>query len=158
MELKFGILHDVHLAPQPEGTRSATSSRGRIRNVLSHSSLLLSAINDDPAHTPLASAETQAPFREYVPAAQSTQSLDVPPVHVLHDGEQGVQFVPSENAPGGQSVPEDVILGGGLHLVRSFASCVKPVLHAVHTPVPSVHAVQPIWQTISAISKQDQMK
>ena len=101
----------------------------------------------EPSHTPLASAETHAPLSKYVPSAHSMQSLDVPAVHVLHDAEHGAQFVPSENAPGGQSVPDGVTLCGGLHLVRSLASCVNPALHAVHTPVPSVHVVHPISQT-----------
>ncbi len=65
-----------------------------------------------------------------------------------------MQFAPSANAPGGQVVPDEVMLGGGSHLVRSFASCVKPDLHAVQTPVPSVHEVQPISQTVQNSTQQ----
>lgn len=129
MELKLGILHEVHFEPQ-----------------LSHSSLLLSAIKDDPEHTPLASVETQAPLSRYVPWAHSMQSLEVPALQVLHDAEHGVQLAPLANAPDGHNVPDEVVLFGASHLVRSFASRVKPVLQAVQTPVPSVHAVHPIWQ------------
>jgi hypothetical protein len=51
-------------------------------HALSHSCLLLSAINVEPAQTPLASVGTQVPFSEYLPDPQMMQSFEVPPEQV----------------------------------------------------------------------------
>lgn len=116
-------------------------------NILSHSCLLLSATKAEPSQTPLPSVPTQLPLREYFPAPQIMQSLELGPEQVLHRGEQGWQDVPSLKLPSGQTVPVEVVAWAAKHCVRSFASCVKPVLQVIQSPLPSAHWVQPKPQT-----------
>jgi len=108
--LKFGIPHDVHLAPQPwfMVREISTKKSDKCGNSLSHSCLLLFAIRLEPSQTPFASVETQDPFSVYFPAPQMMQLFEVPPEHVWHNGEQGVQVVPLLKLPSGQTVPVEV--------------------------------------------------
>jgi hypothetical protein len=109
--------------------------------------LRLSAIRLLPSQTPSEFTPTHEPPDVNVPEAQTMQSLEVPPVHVWHDDEQGEQELPLLNEPSGQAVPLEVTERGGLHFVRSLPSWVKPDLHARQTPVPSAHRSHPNWQT-----------
>jgi hypothetical protein len=84
-------------------------------NSLSHSCLLLLAIKLVPSQTPFASVVTHDPFRVYLPAPQMIQSFEVPPEHVSHEGEQGVQVVPLLKLPSGQIVPVEVTEATALH-------------------------------------------
>jgi hypothetical protein len=78
---------------------------------LSHSCLMLFATKVVPAQTPLLSVETQVPLPfAYLPLAQITQSLDVPPEQVWHSAAHGVQLEPPPpKEPSGQSWPDDVV-------------------------------------------------
>jgi len=76
-----------------------------------------------------------------------TQSFEVAPVQVWHEGEQGVHVVPPLKLPSGQTVPVEVMDCAASHLVLSLPSCVKPDLQAMQEPVPSAHCVQPSWHT-----------
>ena len=82
------------------------------------------------------------------------QSFDVDPVHVWHRGEHGVQEVPLEKLPSGQTVPPDVTDWGATHFVRSFAFWVNPVLQEMQSPVLSAHCEHPSWHTGGTISIQ----
>lgn len=61
-----------------------------------------------------------------------------------------MHVVPSAKLPSGHTVLVVVTLCTALHFVLSFASWVNPVLQVVHTPVPSVHCVQPSAQTLQS--------
>jgi len=103
--LKLGILHDVHLAPQARRVVHNSFLDKIDYDSLSHSCLLLSAIRDVPSQTPFASALRQLPLDENEPEAQTTQSFDVAPLHVLQEGEQRVHCPPLAKLPSGQGVP-----------------------------------------------------
>ena len=124
--LNPGIPHPVHFEGQPKikgNTFSVFHKRGRKGGgVLSHSCLLLSAIRLEFGQTPFPSALTQLPLNLYVPVAQIMQSFDVGPEHVAHDGEQGLQLVPSLTVPTGHAFPVDVVVCGAIHFVLSLAS------------------------------------
>lgn len=114
-----------------------------MRDVLSHSCLLLSAIRLEPAQTPLASALTQLPLSLYELEAQMIQSFDVAPEHVVQDGEQGLQVAPLLKLPSGHVVPVDVTAFGAMHFVLSLAFCVNPDWQVIQVPDPSAHWIQP---------------
>lgn len=109
--------------------------------------MLLFATRFDPAQTPFPSVPTQFPFRVYLPAPQMMQSLEFGPEHVWQSGEHGLHVVPSLKLLSGQTVPLEVVAWLAIQWVRSFASCVKPDLHEMHSPLPSAHFVQPSLQT-----------
>jgi len=123
---------------------SVFRKRGRERDgVLSHSSLLLSAIRAEPGQTPFPSGLTQFPLNLNWPEAQIKQSFDVGPEHVLHDGEQTLQAAPLPKVPSGHGFPADVAVFGAMHFVLSLASRVNWDWQAMQVPVPSAHSVQP---------------
>ena len=81
------------------------------------------------------------------------QSPEEGPVQDRQRGEQGWQFFPSLKLPvAGHTVPVDVMAGGAMHSVRSFAFWVNPDLHVIQVPLPSAHWVQPRWHTIGTVN------
>jgi hypothetical protein len=103
----------------------------------------LLAIKLVPSQTPLPLVDTQVLLDETFPDPHIMQSFDVPPVHVWHKGEQGWQTPLLLKLPSGQTVPSEAVCGVASHLVRSFASWVKPVLQVMQLPLESAHCAQP---------------
>lgn len=145
--LKPGIPHPVHFEGQPRINASGLGFVRRrereLKDALSHSCLLLSAIRLEPAQTPFASAVTQLELNLYELGAQRIQLFDDGPEHVVQEGEQGLQAAPLLKAPSGHGFPVDVTDFGAMHFVLSLAFWVKPDWQVMQVPVPSAHWVQP---------------
>ena len=122
------------------------------QDLQSHSCLLLSATSEVPSQTPLPSAPTQFPFKLYLPAPQTMQSLDDGPEQLWQRGEHGWHVDPELKLPSGQGVPVEVVVWVAIHSLRSFAFTVNPDLHEMQVPLPSAHCVHPRWQTTREMS------
>jgi hypothetical protein len=102
-ELKLGIVHFVHFAPQADGTYFI--STGKITIIaeysLSQVPLVGFATREEPVQTPSLSVVTQVPASENWLAAHLTQSLDVGPAQVSQFAAQAPQAPALENELGG---------------------------------------------------------
>jgi len=81
----------------------------------------------------------------YVPSGQEIHAFVLGPVHVLHVNEHGVHESVEllTKVPSGQTTPEDVIDGRGLHFVSSFESFEKSNLQDLQAPEGEVQFVHP---------------
>jgi hypothetical protein len=146
--VKFGIPQEVHFGAQAGFrmlVRKPIPLKGKTLYAQSHTCLTLLATKLDPVQTPFPSVVTQTPLSNVLPVAQIAQSLEVPPVHVWHSGEQGVHFPPLRKAPSGQVAPVESTCGAGWHLLPDR---VRPDLQVIQTPLESAHWVQPAIHAI----------